>query len=188
MSDLEAMIADAIHAHQPGETIAAVWDGEDVAVVTLSERGARKHGYAKVPAGERETAMAALGNIRHGGMYGGHDFAWIFDGEGGGVWSKSARLATATKDALELASGRIPRNVVAAVVTAISDDYVERSVLVELPDGTTRVVASERDTIAELDPTYGRNELLASDARWMRSLGADLARWLGVPFRDEVFS
>jgi hypothetical protein len=179
----------------PPETTVAIWDetssGAEVSLGTygISERGARNLGYTKLPAAKRAATIAALRTrgIRSGGTHGGHEYVWLFDDEGGGVWSRTARLAHATRDALELASGRVPRDIVTAVVTAISPDYVERSVAVELPDGKTRVVASERDTIAELDPTYGRNELLASDARWMTLLGRELSRWLGVPLRDEVF-
>jgi hypothetical protein len=179
----------------PPETTVAIWpetsSRAEVQFGTygVSERGARNLGYTKLPAASRAATIAALRKrgIRSGGTYGGHEYVWLFDDDGGGVWSKSARLAHATRDALELASGRVPRDIVTAVVTVMSDDFIERSVVVELPDGTQRVVASERDTIAELDPTYTRNELLASDARWMSLLGRALAAWLGVPLRDEVF-
>ncbi|HEV2826249.1 MAG TPA: hypothetical protein VGW76_01515, partial [Pyrinomonadaceae bacterium] len=41
--------------------------------------------------------------------------------------------------------------------------------------------------IAEADPTYGRNELLESDARWIACCGRDLAIALRVPLVDPVF-
>lgn len=37
------------------------------------------------------------------------------------------------------------------------------------------------------DPTYSRNDLLVSDARWVSMLGRDLAAWLHVPHRDLAF-
>jgi hypothetical protein len=38
-----------------------------------------------------------------------------------------------------------------------------------------------------MDPTYGRNEFLTSDARWTACLARDLAIALRVPLRDAVF-
>lgn len=44
---------------------------------------------------------------------------------------------------------------------------MERGIRVERADGALLRLISEADEIADADPTYGRNELLASDARWI---------------------
>jgi hypothetical protein len=62
-----------------------------------------------------------------------------------------------------------------------------RAVHVERADGSLLPLVSERDAVAEADPTYGRNELLASDARWVAYCGRDLAIALRVPLVDPVF-
>ena len=76
---------------------------------------------------------------------------------------------------------------VSEVVAFVSEDLVQRGVKLAFQAGAQRIVADERDDSARLDPTYGHNELLASDAWWTVNLARDLAVWLHVGFRDEAF-
>ena len=62
-----------------------------------------------------------------------------------------------------------------------------RGIHVERADGARLPLVSEADAVAEADPTYGRGELLESDARWVACCGRDLAIALRVPLVDPVF-
>jgi hypothetical protein len=176
------------------EVLVALWDhartDDDPAFVLagLSDAGLRRFEVTPVPAALRDATMAAMRrrNVTVGGCYGGAGFAWVIGPELG-VWSTTAKVASGTRDELVLASGRVRRQEIEAVVVTVSDDYIERGVALALAGGRTVVVASERDAVAELDPTYGRAELLASDAWWTTWLARELATWLQLPLRDPVF-
>lgn len=178
------------------ETLVAAWDhavtGAEVAFTIhgVSDAGARPLGTTEVGKPRRAAIIAAMRRrqIPVGATYGASERVWtIADGEVG-VWTRSARVARGTLDRLELAGGAVARAEIAAVVASVSDDYVERAVAVERADGTRVVVADERDEIAALDPTYGRDDFVMSDARWASCLARDLAFALGVPLRDELFA
>ena len=126
--------------------------------------------------------------VHSAGSYAGADFVWLADDRGFGVWAtKAGVVASADADEVLLEGARVPRGDVKALRTFISDDYVVRGIKVERADGALLPLVSERDVIAEADPTYGRNELLASDARWIACCGRDLAIALRVPLVDSVF-
>ena len=96
-------------------------------------------------------------------------------------------VATANTDEVLLEGARVPRDDVKAIHTFVSHDYVMRGIKIERADGARLPLVFERDAIAEADPTYGRNELLESDARWIACCGRDLAIALRVPLVDPVF-
>lgn len=85
---------------------------------------------------------------------------------------------------MSLSGQRVHTSDVRAVVSFVDDDLIHRGVSVELGNRTRIVFVDEYDETAQLDPTYSRNDLLVSDARWVSMLGRDLAAWLHVPHRD----
>lgn len=181
----------------PGEPeeVVAVWDyasrpDATFAIGVLTAKFAARYEYKSLP---RRNRLAVLAAMRRRGVlcaasYAGADFVWLADDRGFGVWSKEAGVvASANADEVLLEGARVPRSDVKAIHTFVSDDYVVRGIHVERADGVLLPLVSERDAIAEADPTYGRNELLASDARWIAYCGRDLAIALRVPLVDPVF-
>jgi hypothetical protein len=166
-----------------GDVIVAAWDystsGDDLAfgLYAAGSGGAKLVEYTKVPAARRDATTASLRRrgTRIGGMYGGHPLVWAIDAQGFALWSKDAALP-----------GVVASEVV-AVVAIVEPDHVRRAVEVVRAHAAPVVVAEERDEIAMLDPTYSHDDLMMSDARWVSCLGRDLAAWLCVPLRDEVF-
>jgi hypothetical protein len=181
----------------PGEpeTVVAVWDYASrpeaaFSVGVLTAAGVVRYEYTELPRRNRPAVLAALRRlgVPSAAGYAGSDFVWLAGERVFGVWSAKAGLvAEADAEEVVLEGARVPRGEVKAIHTFVSRDYVERAVHVERADGALLTLASERDAIAEADPTYGRNELLASDARWIACCGRDLAVALGVPLADPVF-
>ncbi len=181
----------------PGESedVVAVWDYASLPEVTfaigvLTANGVARYDYKSLPKRKR---WATLASMRRWGVltaasYAGADFVWLVDDRGFGVWSaKAGVVASANSDEVLLESARVPRDDIKAIHTFVSHDYVVRAIRIERANGGHLPLVSERDAIAEADPTYGRNELLESDARWIAYCGRDLAIALRVPLVDPVF-
>src|SRR3712207_5158995 len=181
----------------PGEpeTVAAVWDYASrpeatFSIGVLTAKGAARYEYKSLPKRNRPATLAAMRRrgVLIAASYAGADFVWLADERGFKVWSAKAGLvAEATADEVLLEGARVPRGDVKALRTFVGDDYVVRGVHVERADGALVPLVSERDAVAGADPTYGRNELLDSDARWIACCGRDLAIALRVPLDDAVF-
>jgi hypothetical protein len=181
----------------PGEseTVVAVWDYASRPEVTfsigvLTAEGVARYEYKKLPKRNRPATLAAMRRrgVLSAASYAGADFVWLVDDRGFGVWSaKSGVVAAANADEVLLEGECVPRGDVKAVHTFVSDDYVVRGIRIERANGAHLTFLSEGDAIAEADPTYGRNELLESDARWIAYCGRDLAIALRVPLVDPVF-
>lgn len=174
--------------------LVAAWDYSATAdcglgIYAVGTAGAKLAGYVVIPAHSRSTVTAALRRfgLRVGGTYGGHGLVWIADERGCSVWSKDAIQVTGTGVELNLKGQPVHTADVRAVVSFVDDDLVHRGVSLELLNGHSIVFVDEYDEAAQLDPTYSRNDLLMSDARWVSMLGRDLAGWLHVPHRDVAF-
>ena len=181
----------------PGEPeeVVAVWDYASrpeatFAIGVLTTKGVARYEYKQLPKRNRPATLAAMRRrgVPSAASYAGADFVWLADEGGFEVWSAKAGLvASANTDEVLLEGARVPRGDVKAIHTFVSRDYVVRGIHVERADGAHLTLVSERDALAELDPTYGRNELLDSDARWVAYCGRDLAITLRVPLVDSVF-
>ncbi len=184
----------------PGEPedVVAVWDYASRPEVTfaigvLTAKGVARYEYTKQPRRNRPAILAAMRRrgVLSAASYAGADFVWLVHEGGFGVWSTKAGLvASANMDEVLFEGARVPRSDVKTIHTFVSDDYIVRGITIERANGATGAhvpLVSESDAIAKTDPTYGRNELLESDARWISYCGRDLAIALRVPLVDPVF-
>ena len=181
----------------PGEseTVVAVWDyatrpEATFAIGVLTANGVARYDYKKLPKRNRPATLAAMHRrgVLSAASYAGADFVWLVHEHGFSVWStKTGVISSANTDEVLLDGARVSRSDVKAIHTFVSDDYVVRGLRIERENGAHLPLVSERDAIAEADPTYGRNELLESDARWIAYCGRDLAIALRVPLVDPVF-
>ena len=181
----------------PGESedVVAVWDYASQPEVTfaigvLTAKGVARYEYKKQPKRNRPATLAAMRRrgVLSAASYAGADFVWLVDDCGFGVWStKAGMVASANIDEILFEGARVPRSDVKAIHTFVSHDYVVRGIQIERANGAHLTLVSESDAIAKADPTYGRNELLESDARWIAYCGRDLAIALRVPLVDPVF-
>jgi hypothetical protein len=181
----------------PGEPedVVAVWDYASrpeatFAIGVLRAKGVARYEYKTLPKRNRPATLAAMRRrgVLSAARYAGSDFVWLADERGFRVWSaKAGVVASVNADEILLEGARVSRGDVKAVHTFVGDDYVVRGIGIERADGARLTLVSEADAIAEADPTYGRNELLESDARWIACCGRDLAITLRVPLVDTVF-
>ena len=179
---------------EPGDVV-AVWDyasrpEASFSIGVLTANGVVRYEYKQLPKRNRPEVLATMRRcgVHSAASYGGADFVWLVDDSGFGVWStKGGLVASATGDEILLDGARVPRADVKAIHTFVSQDYVVSGISVERADGGDIQLVTVRDAIAETDPTYGRNELLESDARWIACCGRDLALALRVPLVDAVF-
>ena len=177
------------------EQVVAVWDyasrpDATFAIGVLTAKSVARYEYKSLPKRKRPAVLAAMRRrgVLIAASYAGSDFVWLVDDRGFGVWSaKAGVVASADADEVLLEGARVPRGDVKAIHTFVSTDYVVRGISIERADGARLPLVSESDAIAEADPTYGRNELLASDARWIAYCGRDLAIALRVPLVDPMF-
>ena len=177
------------------ETVVAVWDYASrpeatVSIGVLTAKGVQRYEYTKLPKHKRPATLAAMRRrgVLCAASYAAADFVWLVDNRGFGVWStKVGVVASANTDEVLLKGARVARGDVKAIHTFVSDDYVVRGIRIERTDDTRLPLVYEDDAIAKADPTYGRNELLESDARWIACCGRDLAIALRVPLVDPVF-
>ncbi len=181
----------------PGEPedVVAVWDYSSrpeamFAIGVLTAKGVARYEYKTLPKRNRPATLAAMRRrgVLSAASYAGADFVWLAHDRGFGVWStKTGVVASADADEVLLEGARVPRSDVKAIHTFVSRDYVLRGIRIERANGAHLPLVSESDAIAQADPTYGRNELLESDARWIAHCGRDLAISLRVPLVDPVF-
>lgn len=170
------------------------FDESDASVTSLSvyavgTNGAKLVAYRSFAREARSSCEQLLrrGGLRCGGAYGGHEYVWVADKKGCCVWSATGVRMHGTGLELTLATGSIYTSDIRAVVSFIDDDLIHRGVRLELVSGKDVLLVDEHDRAAELDPTYNRDNLELSDARWVSKLGRAFATWLHVPHRDEAF-
>ncbi len=177
------------------EDVVAVWDyasrpDATFAIGVLKANCVARYEYKTLSKRNQPATLAAMRRrgVLSAASYAGVDFVWLIDDRGFGVWSaKAGVVASANADEVRIEDARVPRGDVKAVHTFVSDNYVVRGIRIERANGSHLELVCERDAIAEADPTYGRNELLESDARWIAYCGRDLAIALRVPLVDPVF-
>ncbi len=177
------------------DDVVAVWDyasrpDTTFAIGVLRANGVSRYEYKTLSKRNRPATLAAMRRrgVLSAASYAGADFVWLIDDRGFGVWSaKAGVVASADADEIRIEDARVPRSDLKAVHTFVSDNYLVRGIRIERANGSHLTLVSERDAIAEADPTYGRNELLESDARWIAYCGRDLAISLRVPLVDPVF-
>lgn len=180
---------------QPGPVLAA-WDLEvsgetrELTVFDLSGGGAKQLAARRVPVADvpaLDAALVASGHVP--GAYDGHrPFVWRVTPGAVEVWSEGAMELEARDGVIADSLGRrAPVDSIAAIVGYVEADYVDRGLKVLDHAGKRRTLCFELSPHAGSDPTYGRNDLL-SDTTWIAALGSALARWAGVPFRDELTS
>lgn len=135
---------------------------------------------------------ATLGELRRRGIrvafaFGAGEFVWSKE-DGFSAWSSSGEeVFSGNERELRLCTGHVveKRDVVRVVSFFDDEAWGHRGIQLELGNGSLVVAIEERDRTAEIDPTYGIDNVMI-DAAWGTFLGRDLAAWLGVPHRDEL--
>ena len=177
------------------EAVVAIWDYASrpeamFSIGVLTRAGVARYEPTKLSKQKRWATLAAMRRrgVLSAACYAAGTYMWLVDDRGFGVWStKGGAVASATTEHVMVEGARVARREIAAIHTFVSDDYVVRGLRIETTDGTILPLTYEGDATAEMDPTYGRNELLESDARWIACCGRDLAIALRVPLVDPVF-
>ncbi len=186
-----AMALEQALSH-PGELV-AVWDWgareERLLVCSVVDGKLGIMASVEMTQAEREAMAATLRarGVRQGATAGVCPFTWSNDGAFT-VWSLTDTVVTSSGDTLRIAGGaRIRKADAARVWTFLDDSLGHRGVRVVTLSGAPILIAEEEDAAAQLDPTYGMDNV-AIDAAWATFLGRDLASWLGVPIVDEMVS
>jgi hypothetical protein len=124
--------------------------------------------------------------VRQGATNGVCPFTWSIDGRFT-VWSLTDTVVDSDDQSISMQSGDVVARADVACVISFLDpaSLGHRGVKVVTHAGDELVVAEEEDPAAELDPTYGVDNVMI-DAAWATFLGLDLAVWLGVPHEDEL--
>ncbi len=178
---------------QPGQVLAA-WDLEvvdgsrELTVYDLSGGGARPLVMQRVALQDVTGVNARLVADGHAtGAYDGHRaFVWRETPGMVEVWSATQRELHAQHGVIVDGLGRRhPVDTMAAMVGYVEIDRVDRGIKLLDVDGKRRTLCFELSAHAAADPTYGHHDLL-NDTLWIAALGSALARWAGVPYRDEV--
>lgn len=175
----------------PGPLIAAWDEGRTkepwLGVYSVAGPGRpRLLAHESVPAGEREPRTATLRarGVRIGSVAGHGPAIWSV-ADDFRIWHEGG-VVVATHNALRVGDRSLTSDRIAGVATFVEDDRSHRGVRLDLTDGTSIVLTDERDAAAEMDPTYGWDNL-AVDAFWASMLGKQLAEWLHVPHHDDIF-
>ncbi len=175
----------------PGELV-AIWDWgareEKLLVCSIADGKLQVMASAEMTKAERERHAAQLaGNgVRQGATCGAAPFYWSKDGAFT-VWSLTDTVVTSSGDTLQVAGGESVAKADAAGVVSFLDraSLGHRGVRVVTRRGETITIAEEEDPAAQLDPTYGIDNVQI-DGAWAAFMGRDLAAWLGVPHTDQL--
>ncbi len=173
----------------PGELL-AVWDhagDETLVLYAIADGRLDRLATQQMSKAERASLGADLAQrgIRVGATDGPSQFVWSKDG-GFTIWSLTGVVVDGRDGALVVGDQTIARGDVARVVSFLDRDSLgHRGVKVALRAGGETVVVDEEDPAAQLDPTYGMDNVMI-DAAWATYLGRDLAAWLGVPHTDQL--
>lgn len=175
----------------PGEKL-AVWDwgasDERLLVCSVSDGKLGVLASAEMSRAGRQTLSAALQarGVRQGATAGVSPFTWSNDGRFT-VWSLTEVVVDTVGEMVKTAGGaRIRKVDVARVWTFLDNDSLgHRGVRVVTRSGAPIVIVEEEDAAAQLDPTYGMDNVMI-DAAWATFMGRDLASWLGAPHVDDM--
>lgn len=124
--------------------------------------------------------------VRQGATNGVCPFTWSIDGSFT-VWSLTETVVDSDDRTITTKSGGfVARADVARVISFLDPGSLgHRGVKLCTHAGDELIVAEEEDPAAELDPTYGVDNVMI-DAAWATFMGLDLSTWLGVPHDDEL--
>jgi hypothetical protein len=175
----------------PGEMV-AIWDWgaseEKLLVCSVADGKLTVMASKEMSKAERETWSAQLRakGVRQGSTSGVAPFYWSADGAFT-VWSLTDTVVTSSGDTLKTAAGaRIRKADAARVWTFLDPDSLgHRGVRVVTRSGAPITIAEEEDPAAQLDPTYGMDNVQIDAAR-TTFMGRDLAAWLGAPHTDDM--
>jgi hypothetical protein len=175
----------------PGELV-AIWDWgateEKLLVCSVADGKLTIMSSRDMSKADRERWTHQLRDkgVRQGATSGVAPFYWSNDGAFT-VWSLTDTVVTSSGDTLKTAGGaRILKGDVGRVWTFLDPDSLgHRGVRVVTTSGAAITVAEEEDPAAQLDPTYGMDNVQI-DAAWTTFMGRDLAAWLGVPHTDDM--
>jgi hypothetical protein len=172
--------------------ILAAWDLAEGPERTISvfdlSKGARQIAWKSVLASSvgQVTADLEARGVRVGGYDGHQPFVWHVARDGISIWGADGRALEAKNGVVTDAIGRtLPVSEIGAFVGYIETDYVDRGIKAERRDGKRVTVLYDLSMAASGNPTYSRNDVLM-DTGWIHTVGAALAAWAGVPFRDEI--
>jgi hypothetical protein len=177
----------------PGDMV-AIWDWgaseEKRLVCSIADGKLTIMASADMSKADRERWSSELTRkgVRQGATSGVAPFYWSADGELT-VWSLTDTVVTSSGDTIKTAGGaRIRKADAASVHTFLDGDSLgHRGVRVVTKGGAEITVAEEEDPAAQLDPTYGMDNV-SIDAAWATFMGRDLAAWLGVPHVDDMMA
>ncbi|MGE0323301.1 MAG: hypothetical protein AB7S68_13405 [Polyangiaceae bacterium] len=175
----------------PGELV-AIWDwgasGEKLLVCSVADGKLTVMASKDLSKAERERWSAELRGkgVRQGATSGAAPFYWSNDGTFT-VWALTDTVVTSISDTIKTAGGaRIHKADVAQVWTFLDAESLgHRGVRAVIRSGAPITIAEEEDPAAQLDPTYGLDNVQI-DAAWATFMGRDLAAWLGVQHVDDM--
>lgn len=175
----------------PGELL-AVWDRGGLrvrlAVCSIADGKLTEMAATEMSEDEHATWRDELRGrgVRQGATSGVCPFTWSADGRFT-VWSLTETVVETNGDTiLTLAGYVVARDDADRVVSFLDPGSLgRRGVKLITRAGAEVIVAEEEDPAAELDPTYGIDNVMI-DAAWATFMGLDLSTWLGVPHTDEL--
>jgi hypothetical protein len=174
---------------ETGAPLLLAWDSGDhqnpyVCTYRVGPNGAQLVEAKAVRPGDQTNVLAEW--QRAGGRVGatvGRTIVWAFD-ETGEVWTPNACKATGPRSCWRIGRNGFDVSGCRAVVSFYDkDDYGHRGVRFRQTSGSEFLVIDEHDSTAQLDPTYGLDNL-AIDGAWASALGRDLAAWLATTHED----
>jgi hypothetical protein len=175
----------------PGDMV-AIWDWgaaeEKLLVCSIADGKLAIMASSDMSKADRARWSAELTKkgVRQGATSGVAPFYWSNDGAFT-VWSLTDTVVRSDGDTIKIAAGgRIRMADAERVHTFLDGDALgHRGVRVVTKSGAAITVAEEDDPAAQLDPTYGMDNVQI-DAAWATFMGRDLAAWLGVPHVDDM--
>ena len=114
------------------------------------------------------------------------NYAWTREPGRLRLWKRRGLILEASAEAVHITPGWLSpgRTLKSAALLRVrgwlSEDWVKRGVKLELRNGEAITVASRREAMALMDPTYDALDLLC-DASWARDLARALGQTLGLP-------
>jgi hypothetical protein len=175
----------------PGELL-AVWDRGGLrarlAVCSIADGKLTEMASTEMSDDERVDWSRDLRGrgVRQGATSGVCPFTWSNDGRFT-VWSLTDTVVESDDDAITTCDGGVVARVdVACVISFLDPSSLGRRGVKLITHAEAEIIlAEEEDPAAELDPTYGIDNVMI-DAAWATFMGLDLATWLGVPHHDEL--
>lgn len=175
----------------PGDMV-AIWDWgaseEKLLVCSIADGKLTIMASADMSKADRARWSAELTKkgVRQGATSGVAPFYWSADGAFT-VWSLTDTVVTSSGDTIKTAGGaRVRKADVARVWTFLDQDSLgHRGVRAVTRSGAPITIAEEEDPAAQLDPTYGMDNVQI-DGAWATFMGRDLAAWLGAPHVDDM--